>query len=110
MNPTHAQTVNAAYDLLEALRIAGKPVLVAKTATIHAELLTGRWIDTGRPGWGDLVAVVNGRFLMIEIKTGTGRQRKAQREMQAMCEFAGGDYLICDLAALRDYLRARRVM
>lgn len=108
---THAQLVTSAYNLLESLRLAGKPVLAAKTMTIQAQLITGRWIDTGRPGWPDLTAVISGNAVLIECKVGHDKQRKHQIDIQCACEAAGGVYLLCTgLEPLRAYLREKGLL
>lgn len=58
------------------------------------------------PGTPDIMAVVNGRFYGIEIKTGTDRLRPEQTLTKQAIEAAGGLYLIAhDLAQFRQELR-----
>ena len=108
---THAQLVKSIMDLLEFLRLSGKPVLAAKTATCRTKLESGRYIDTGRPGWPDITACISGRLVMVECKVGRDTQRHAQIEMQGHCEAAGGFYLLATgLEPLRNYLRGEGLL
>ena len=54
----------------------------------------GAWVSLGPPGIADIVGVIDGRAVFVEVKTKTGRQREAQRKFQAAIEKAGGIYLI----------------
>lgn len=45
-------------------------------------------------GVSDLIAVVKGRILAIEVKAGADTQSEAQKAVQAKIEAAGGVYLI----------------
>lgn len=48
----------------------------------------------GIPGQPDIFAIIQGRFVGIEVKTATGRQSKDQKNWQRNCERAGGLYII----------------
>jgi hypothetical protein len=48
----------------------------------------------GNPGGSDLIGVFRGRFLAVEIKTPTGRQRDDQKLFQQLVERKGGTYVI----------------
>jgi len=50
---------------------------------------------TGTPGSSDISAIVKGRSVKIECKTGTGRQSDDQRRYQQDIEQAGGCYILC---------------
>jgi hypothetical protein len=55
----------------------------------------GRWIKSKvRRGIGDIIACVNGKFWMIEIKTGKDRQSDFQKSVEQDVNKAGGVYLI----------------
>ncbi len=56
----------------------------------------GRFIQYGKLGSGDILAILppNGRHAEFEAKTGQGRQRKGQKEHQRMVEAQGGLYLV----------------
>ena len=55
----------------------------------------GRWIKSKvRRGIGDIIACVNGKFWMIEIKTGKDRQSDFQKSVEQDVIKAGGVYLI----------------
>lgn len=53
--------------------------------------------SSGRKGTSDLKAIINGRFVAIEIKNALthDRQRPDQKHYQAEVEAAGGVYVIC---------------
>lgn len=48
----------------------------------------------GNPGGADLIGILNGRFLAIEIKTANGRQSPDQQRFQGVVEGKGGLYVI----------------
>lgn len=54
-----------------------------------------RWfVRFARPGASDLVAVVKGRYIGIEVKTAAGEQSRAQREFETELTHAGGIYVL----------------
>lgn len=57
---------------------------------------TRKRIVVGRKGQADLLAVLppSGHLVGIEIKTGSGRQTKEQRDWQAALQAVGGTYLV----------------
>ncbi|MGR3315411.1 VRR-NUC domain-containing protein [Roseovarius indicus] len=54
----------------------------------------GAWVSLGPPGIADIVGVIDGEAVFVEVKTKTGKQREAQRKFQVAIEKAGGIYLI----------------
>jgi hypothetical protein len=48
----------------------------------------------GGPGGADLIGILDGRPLAMEVKTPTGRQSKEQRMFQQLWETRGGVYLM----------------
>lgn len=54
----------------------------------------GRWIALGPTGISDVVGVLDGRAVFVEVKTATGKQRDAQRKFQKAVEKAGGFYVV----------------
>ena len=48
----------------------------------------------GVPGQADIIGCYHGRFVAIEVKTATGRQRPEQRDWQGAIEAAGGVYIL----------------
>jgi hypothetical protein len=48
----------------------------------------------GSPGGADLIGVLNGRFVAVEIKTPTGRQSPDQKRFAELVESKGGEYVI----------------
>lgn len=55
-----------------------------------------RTISFGFPGSPDILAVLHpdGRFMGIETKTRTGKQRETQKKFQAVFEKSGGLYIV----------------
>lgn len=54
----------------------------------------GRFVTFGIPGQPDIFAIIQGRFVGIEVKTAVGRQSKDQKNWQRNCERAGGLYIL----------------
>lgn len=54
----------------------------------------GRWVLLGPPGIADIVGLVLGQAVFVEVKTASGRQRPAQAAFQHAVEKAGGLYII----------------
>jgi predicted LPLAT superfamily acyltransferase len=48
----------------------------------------------GATGSPDIVCVIEGRYVGIEVKASDGRQSDAQRDFQARLEAAGGLYIL----------------
>ena len=53
-----------------------------------------RTIRFGLPGSPDIIGCLDGRWVGIEVKTATGKQREAQKKFQAAIERAGGIYFV----------------
>jgi hypothetical protein len=55
-----------------------------------------RLVTFGTPGTADIVGILApwGRLLMIEMKSATGKQRKAQQVMERVVTSMGGLYLV----------------
>jgi hypothetical protein len=55
----------------------------------------GRWTkSTVKRGIGDLIAIINGKTIMIEIKVKRDQQSTYQKQTQIEVEQSGGTYLI----------------
>jgi hypothetical protein len=55
----------------------------------------GRWIKSKvKRGIGDIIACIEGKFVMIEIKYGKDKQSEYQKAIEKEVEKSGGDYLI----------------
>lgn len=54
----------------------------------------GAWVYLGPTGISDIVGLLLGRAIYIEVKTATGRQRPEQKAFQAAVERAGGIYIV----------------
>lgn len=64
---------------------------------VGSAIIRGRYVDFGPPkGCADFIGLIapQGRFLAIECKSATGKQREAQQKFQAMIESLGGIYLM----------------
>lgn len=53
-----------------------------------------RFIRFGMRGSADIIGLVQGRFVAIEVKTKTGKQSEHQREFQMRVEKSGGIYAL----------------
>lgn len=53
-----------------------------------------RTIRFGCPGSPDILGCLDGRWIGLEVKTATGRQRETQIAFQAAIERAGGLYAV----------------
>ena len=53
-----------------------------------------RMIRFGCKGSADIIGTVKGKFVALEVKTGTGRQKEDQKKFQEVVEDAGGFYSI----------------
>lgn len=53
-----------------------------------------RFIKYGKVGSPDIIAVINGRFVGIEVKGPKGVQSPEQKEFQKQLERAGGKYIL----------------
>jgi Holliday junction resolvase len=58
----------------------------------------------GAVGSPDIVAVMNGRYVGIEVKGTSGKQSDHQKEFQQKLEAAGGKYILA--RSLDDVIRA----
>ena len=56
--------------------------------------ISGRPMRGNPSGTADILGVVNGRSVALEVKTRTGKQRDSQAHWQAAWEAAGGLYAI----------------
>ena len=63
--------------------------VMPETAT-HAR----RFFRAGVVGAPDIVCVINGQYVGIEVKAPKGRQSENQKEFQAQLEVAGGKYIL----------------
>ena len=62
------------------------------TGTYSAKL--GKWIHSGsKRGMADITAVINGKHISIEIKTGNDKPRPEQLKVKQEVEAAGGVYI-----------------
>lgn len=80
--------------------VAEKDGLYKRTGCVFWRANCGGLSITGRPmrgnpaGTADILGVVNGRSVALEVKTSSGKQRESQAHWQAAWEAAGGLYAI----------------
>ena len=60
----------------------------------HLRGASGRPIQVNSPGCADVLGVVRGTSVAIEVKTEEGKQSSEQREWQAIFEASGGLYVV----------------
>lgn len=53
-----------------------------------------RFITFGLKGQPDIFAIMNGRFIGIEVKAAKGKQSEAQKNWETNCTLAGGLYIL----------------
>jgi len=76
--------------------IGARPgALVWRNNTGAARDGRGRLVRFGTPGAPDIMAIVRGRFVAIEVKATGGRLSARQRAWRDACEAAGGIYRVC---------------
>jgi len=54
----------------------------------------GAWVQLGPPGISDIVGLIEGRSVFVEVKVPGGKQRTGQAAFQRAVEKAGGLYLV----------------
>lgn len=85
-------------EIQDAVRLAldSTPGLVLWRNNIGVADRNGRMIRFGVGGKGgaDLIGMLNGRFVAIEIKTAAGKQTAEQRTFQQLVERCGGIYVV----------------
>jgi hypothetical protein len=54
----------------------------------------GTFIPAMKTGLGDVTAVIGGKYVSIEIKIGSDRQRPNQKQFEADLKKAGGGYIL----------------
>jgi hypothetical protein len=87
-----SENVIQAEILLAIGRIPG--LLIWRQNVGKMRAANGRVVSFGVPGCPDIIGCYRGRFIGIEVKTLTGKQREAQVRFQSALERAGGIYVI----------------
>lgn len=64
----------------------------------------GWFMRFGAPGSPDIICVIKGQFVGIEVKVNKGIQSRAQYEFQVALEKAGGRYLL--VRSLKEVMEA----
>jgi len=78
------------------------------TTGIYNEKLKKYTYGGGRRGMADITAVIDGRHVSIEIKTGRDKMREAQIKVKNEIERAGGTYIV--VRSFDDFLRQIAVL
>ena len=60
----------------------------------------GQIVKVGTPGAADILGVLHGQAIAVEVKTGTGRLSDSQKKWKAVFERHGGKYI--ELRTLED--------
>jgi hypothetical protein len=86
-------------QLQDAIRLAlgrDRGVLIFRNNIGHAVMRHGARVTfgVGGPGGADLIGILDGRPLAIEVKSQSGRQSTDQLRFQALWESRGGIYLM----------------
>lgn len=82
-------------DLVRQILLAVSPIGLAwpnQTGALKDQ--TGRLVRFGLSGSSDIIAVIKGRFVGIEVKVGRDRQRQNQANFAAAVQKAGGLYIL----------------
>ncbi len=87
---TEAEIQRAIMHAIGALHGA----LVWRNNVGAARTAGGRVVRFGTPGSPDIMAIVGGRFVGIEVKSRRGKLSTRQRRWRAACEAAGGVYIV----------------
>ena len=95
MMPTAPKTEN--WITFEILKTWGAhPRIRMARVNTGAAMIKGRMVRFGIPGTADICGLIapTGRFLAIEVKTATGKQRDAQVTFQRVVTAMGGLYVL----------------
>lgn len=71
-----------------------KDIYFFRAGSGAVKISDGRYFKTGKKGCGDIIILKQGKFIMVECKTMTGRQTKEQRETEKQVIKCGGYYLV----------------
>jgi hypothetical protein len=86
----YAILANLRYRNILAFRCQPAPIPIRKGKTI----IGFRKSDAFNVGMPDIVCVMDGRFIGIEVKSPEGKQRDEQKVWQLRIESAGGTYVL----------------
>ncbi len=86
----HSILDNLRWRGILAFRCQPTPIPIRKGRTI----IGFRRSDVFNVGMPDIVCVIRGQFIGIEVKSPEGRQRAEQRDWQTKIETAGGTYIL----------------
>lgn len=98
MKAPHANETAIQGMILDGLRLMG--VFAWRSTNFPAPIRRGREIVGFRKanqetvGMPDIMAVINGRLLGVEVKSETGRQRPEQKEWEQKLNSAGAFYIV----------------
>lgn len=105
INLSEKQIQNACLEYLQILENQNK-VYCYRTSSGAIKTAEGRYFKTGKAGAPDITCCYKGRYIALEIKTGKGRQSKAQCEAEGKIRMAKGEYyIIRDLDTLTNLIK-----
>ncbi|WP_265499592.1 VRR-NUC domain-containing protein [Paracoccus beibuensis] len=87
---------------------AGRSIWWTNDTGVAKSMDGKRTISFGLKGSPDILGCLGGRFIGIEVKTESGKQREAQAKFQKAFERAGGVYIIA--RSVEDALSAVRTI
>lgn len=93
MKITEAMIQRAIMDYLDIVA-KQKPIYHFRAGAGAMKTEQGRYFKTGRAGLPDVVVLLGGRWIGLEVKTATGRQSTAQKNAENYIKDAGGEYYI----------------
>ena len=90
MTNAHTKLVNECL-----VRMSGRGVVCCRNPT-GAALVGEIFLPFGKKGSSDILGCspLGGRFVAVEVKTGTGRQSAGQKRFQRAVEMRGGIYVL----------------
>lgn len=95
---TEAQIQNYCLSRLQMLELQ-QPIYYFRSNSFSGSITrydgSRGFIKSAKRGLPDIVLLVNGAFVGLELKTEKGRQSDVQKQAQEQIEKAGGKYFIC---------------
>ena len=88
-----------------ALYAKTNPIYFFRAGAGAVKTMQGRYFKTGKSGLSDIVAVVKGKFIGLEVKTKTGKQTQSQKKAEREIKEAGGEYhIVRSIADVKEIL------
>ena len=104
MKHTESMIQRAILDYL-ALYAKTNPIYFFRAGAGAVKTMQGRYFKTGKSGLCDIVAVVKGEFIGLEVKTKAGKQSQNQKKAEKEIKAAGGEYhIVRSIADVKEIL------